>query len=296
MTQQLTSNAQCADKFLLLFSPEHWSSVQKFRHFMGPPYTVSRELVTGTRAAEGHRTKFLVLADLANRLQETLAEDMAQLDQEGYTPASRSREFAALTETLICELYSCLDGIRQVLYSVYKRVQKIQNSSNEVLFNRAYAHAYGPGLPEEIRGCLAASYTTWFLQLYQLRTELTHGDVGSCHLDPNSGRINYMHPNLGTASRALIINDIVGKINEFAQSVFELMETIFGYLYAKLSPKESRIACGFYKERLYERDVTPGPELSFASGRCFSKVWFEREAGCQCPMRHRCGAYRPDEP
>lgn len=263
---------------------------------MGPPYTVNRELVTGTRTAEGHREKFLVLAGLANRLQETLAEDLTELDQEGYTPASRSREFAALTETLICELYSCLDGIRRVLYSVYKGVQKIQNHSNEALFTRAHANAYGPGLPEEIRGCLAASYATWFPRLYQIRTELTHGDVGSCHLDPKASVITYAHQNLGTDARAFIINDIVGEVNEFARSVFELMEAIFGYLCAKLCPVERKLPCGFYKGRLYERYVAPGPDLSFASGRCFSRVWFESEAGCECPMRHRCGAYRPDEP
>jgi hypothetical protein len=296
MTQQFTSNAQFADRFLLFFAPEHWSSVQKFRHFMGPPYTVNRELATGTQAAEGHHMKFLVLAALANRLQETLAEDRAQLDQEGYTPASRSREFAALTETLICELYACLDGIRSVFFSVYKGARGVQKKSTEQLFTRAHTNAYGPEVPQEVQHGLATAYTTWFPQLRRLRSELTHGDVGSCHLDPQSGVITYMHPNLGTASQALVIPDIVGQVNSFAQSVFELMETIFGYLYAQLHSVERRLSCGFYKGRVYERYVTPGPELSFASGRCFSKVWFEQEAGCACPMRHRCGAYHSDKP
>ena len=103
------------------------------------------------------------------------------------------------------------------------------------------------------------------------------------------------HQNLGADSRAFVIDDIVGEVNKFSQAVFELMEAVFGYLYAKLCPVESKLPCGFYKGLLYERYVAPGAVLSFASGRCFSKVWFESEAGHQCPMRHRCGAYRPDE-
>jgi hypothetical protein len=292
MTQQRIPNSRFSDKFLLLFSPKRWPAVQKFRYFMGPPYTVNRELVTGTRGAEGHRQKFFVLAGLANRLQETLAEDLTELDQNGHTPASRSREFAALTETLICELYSCLDGIRRVLFSAYKGIRGVQNESTERLFVRAYTNAYGSEFPQEIRIRLATSYATWFPQLCRIRTELTHGDVGSCHLDPKTGVITYLHRNLGTASQAFVINDIIGEANGFAQSVFELMETIFGYLYAKLSPVERQLPCGFYKGRLYERYVAPGPGLSFASGRCFSRVWFEKESGCACPIRHRCGAYR----
>src|SRR5215467_8409258 len=178
MTQQGIANARFSDKFLLLFSPEHWPAVQKFRYFMGPPYTVNRELVTGTRGAEGHREKFLVLAGLANRLQATLAEDLTELDQEGHTPAARSREFAALTETLICELYACLDGIRRVLFSAYNGIRGVQNASTEKLFARAHTNGYGSEFPEEIRSRLATSYTTWFPQLRRMRTELTHGDVG----------------------------------------------------------------------------------------------------------------------
>ena len=193
MTQQLISDSGFPEKFLLLFNPEHWPAVQQFRHFIGPPYTVNGELVTGTRAAEGHHEKFLVLAGLANRLQETLVEDLIELDQEGHTPASRSREFAALTETLICELYSCLDGIRRVLFAVYKGVRGVQNKSTKKLFALAHANTYGPEFPEEIRSCLAASYVTWFSRLRLIRTELTHGDVGRCHLTSQGGVITYMH-------------------------------------------------------------------------------------------------------
>jgi hypothetical protein len=296
MTQQDIADARFSDKFLLLFSPEHWPAVQKFRYFMGPPYTANHELVTGTRGAEGHREKFLVLAGLANRLQATLAEDLTELDQEGHTSALRSREFAALTETLICELYACLDGIRRVLFSAYNRTRGVQNASTEKLFARAHANSYGSEFPEEIRSHLATSYVTWFPQLRRMRTELTHGDVGHCSLDPKTGGITYLHPNLGTTSQAFVMNDIIGEVNGFAQAVFELMETIFGYLYAQLSPVERQLPCGFYQGRLYERHVAPGPDLSFASGRCFSKVWFEQEADCVCPMRHRCGAYRQGEP
>lgn len=49
--------------------------------------------------------------------------------------------------------------------------------------------------------------------------------------------------------------------------------------------------CGVYKGRMYERMVAPEAAISFSSGRCWSRAWFETEEAYECPLREQCGAY-----
>lgn len=107
------SEGRVSTEFLLFFAPEQWTAVTKFRLFMGPPFEVSRELSKGANTADNHLAKFNVLAGLARRLKEQLAEDEAELAERGHSSARRSKEFAALVEALFCELYAALDGVRR---------------------------------------------------------------------------------------------------------------------------------------------------------------------------------------
>ena len=277
--------------FVLIFAPERWSSIAKFRQMMGSPFKVNRELQKGVSSAENHLSKFGVLAGLANRLKERLPEDQAELAEKGYTPAIRSREFAALVESLFCELYAALDGVRRTLYAAYKNVKGVQNQSIKKLFERANENKYGPEFPEDIRAALAAAFVSWFPRLRSIRTEVTHGDIGSCHLNEDSGKVFYMHGGLGPATRALVIEDVVAELNQNWASVFELVEDIFRSLCAKLEPVERTAFCGIYKGRCYQRKVAPAADLTFNSGRCRSCAWFENEPGYECPLRHSCGAH-----
>jgi hypothetical protein len=278
--------------FGLMFVPERWASVSKFRQFMGPPFKVDRELITGTNAAELHLAKFSVLAGLANRLKGQLAEDQAELAEKGHTPANRSKEFAALIEALFCGLYSVLDGVRRTLFSAFQNVRGIQNGSTERLFRRAREHKYGPEFPEDIRQILASAYDTWFPRLRSIRTEVTHGEIGSCHLDATTGKVFYMHVGLGTQTQALVIEDIIEELNQKAQSVSALVEAIYQELFSRLEPLERRVPCGIYKGRFYERVVAPSSDLSVQSGRCASLMWFDKEAEYLCPLKHSCTAYQ----
>ena len=205
----------------------------------------------------------------------------------------RGREFAALTETLICELYAALDGTRRAIFGAYRREQGVQNESTKKLFSRATGNTYGAGFPEVVRLALCDGDATWFPSLRRLRSEVTHGEVGSCHLDMDTGTVNYMHTALGKDTRALVIKDVIGSVNEFSTNVRGLVDTVFGHLYSRLEPREFRVMCGIYNGRLYERIVRPEGTLTFHSGRCASKAWFQTEPRLECPLRVRCGAYAP---
>ena len=278
-------------EFGVIFAPSTWSAIERFRKFVGPPFKSERDLRKGVNTTAGHLHKFEVLAGLANKLAPTLAEDNAELEERGHTPAARSKEYAAVVETLICSLYSAIDGIRLAIYGVYKGIAKVQKGSNGELFENAHDKKYGAGFPEPIRVALAEAQADWFPTLRKYRTELIHGEVGSCHLDKASGNIRYMHTGLGSAARAMVIEDIVAELVRLHKAVYCLAESVYGYLYRQLDQITHRTVCGFYKGRMYEREVTPEPDVSFQSGVCRSLSWFENQPGYECPLRTCCGAY-----
>lgn len=284
---------QWPDKFLLWFAPEYWPEVDKFQKFMGAPYEITRELRKGVRTVSSHLQKFNLLVGIANQFQEHLIEDYNELERNNYTQMTRHKEFAALSETLICELYSCLDGVRRTLYAIYGhgRVEGVQNQSTNALFARASDNRYGSGFPETIRVQLASAYTTWFPELRNLRTQVVHSDVGFCSTDPDTGVISYKRDPFEPGEPVFLIEDIVEKINELSITVIQLTNDVFGYLYSQLELVDHRVVCGQYMGRLYERAVAPEKALSFDSGTCLSKTWFENEPGLECPMRYKCGAY-----
>lgn len=286
----VTERRVCTD-FLLMFAPKHWSSVTKFRQIMGPPFNVNKELAKGVNTAENHLAKFSVLAGLANRLRHQLAEDEAELNERGYSTASRSKEYAALVEALFCELYASLDGVRRSLFGAYRKVRGVQNKSTKTLFVRASESKYGPEFPSDICAALTSAFDSWFPRLRRIRTEVTHGDVGSCHVDNETRKAVYIHGGLGSNTRAFVIEDVETELNSLAASVSNLIENVFASLCAKLEPVKKRVMCGIYKGRCYERIVATKPNLSFDDGCCTSRRWFETEAGYECPMRENCGAY-----
>jgi hypothetical protein len=200
---------------------------------------------------------------------------------------------------MLCELYSVLDGVRQIVFSAYRNVRGDQNESTDKLFRRAADERYGPGMPRDINESLANAYKSWFPRLREIRTENTHGEIGKCHLDPRTGKIDYIHPGLVSEGRALIIPDIIQYTDSVLQNVRELTEWLCAYLYSSLEPQESQILCGLYEGRAYERAVAPGAHLSLADGRCMSVNWFANCPDLLCPMADRCGAFRrpmpPDE-
>ena len=279
------------DKFRLMFAPDHWTALGKLKAFLGPPFRDSRELQNALQASVDRARRFETLAALANRLQPSLLEDLEELERTGFTPAQRSSEFAALIEVLLCELYAVLDALRYTLYWAYPTVRGVQKKSTSKLFSRASEGQYGEDFPKEIVVMLKTAYNDWFLELRRFRTELTHGGTGSCHIDKDSHRVKYIHSGLGSTHRALVIDDVVGKVNELTGKVFVLMRGVGDYMYRQLRGEEKIQFCGIYKGRMYTRRVAPSPDLTWQSGICDAKRWFEEKPEFHCPLANRCEAY-----
>ncbi|HEX7719768.1 MAG TPA: hypothetical protein VF389_08180, partial [Woeseiaceae bacterium] len=279
------------EQFLIQFAPERWSAAERFGAFVGPPYRVDTHMRRGTGAVLAHPRKFDLLAELANACLGELQADQDQIARNGYSPALGGKRFAALAEAMIAELYSTLDGVRQVIFSAFREVRGVQNGSTEKLFVRAHLNQYGPDFPEEIRTVLAQSYSSWFPRLRLLRSENTHGDIGSCHLDPASGNVRYFHDGIRDGARCLVIENMTAYLNATARHVSELVSAVFDYLYRRLLPVEHETMCGVFRGRMYLRMVAAGPDLSSHSGRCMSINWFTREPGYECPRRADCGAF-----
>jgi hypothetical protein len=276
--------------FQLFFAPSTWSEAQRLQILLGSPYS-AREVSKGVAGIVHHFQKFDTLATLVNRLIPTLEQDRLELERDGFSPSNRSREVAGLIEVLACELYAVLDGVRCSLFGVYKGVQGVQNKSTEKLFKRAATKAFGEGFPENIRSLLADAHADWFYKLRTMRTEVTHGEIGTCHLNPDTGQVSYIHSGLGTKSHALVLDDIVVHLNELADAVRGVVDAICRHLYDGLDKIERNVTCGIHQFLMYERRVRPEAVLTFHSGTCLSRTWFDKESGVKCPMRMKCGAY-----
>ncbi len=221
----------------------------------------------------------------------TLQEDIAELDATGMTHAMRFKEFALLSETMYCELYSCLDGLRRSIFGVYGKVRGVQNESTERLFKRANERKYGPEFPEAIRSKLDDAWTSWFRGIRDIRTEVTHGEVGSCHLDKESKTVTYFQHGLKQGGGVLIIKDVVSDVNGVRVKITTLIDAIFAHWYQQLEYTERTIPCGIWRGRFYQRVVGPEAALTIASGECESVNWFRHDTENACPLRESCGAY-----
>ena len=273
------------------FAPEHWTAPGKFLRFIGPPFAVSRQLNDAVRSCAEHIDKYQTFATLAADLQPTLVLDREELARDGHSPVRRSRQFTAIVEVLVCELYSMLDGLRYTLFVIYRRCRGVQQKSTNQLFAKAASRGYGAEFPEDLRIVLAAAYGDWLPELRRLRTAFTHGGLGFCSLARDGDRIAYINPSLGDSATAHVIPDIVAHVNRLAEGVFTLLREVFGYLYSQLEPRPSDQACGVYRNRFYMRKVAPTHDLNRGSGVCASRSWFDAEADFRCPLADTCEAY-----
>ena len=82
---------KASNDFGIVFRPEHWSSLERSRTFVGRPFPNDHDLHRGAKAVADHMGKFEILAGLANRLAQDLYLDNAELQARGHTPAIRPR-------------------------------------------------------------------------------------------------------------------------------------------------------------------------------------------------------------
>ncbi len=282
-----------SNNFGIVFRPALWSPLERFQTFPGEPFQHIREMCRGAKTVSDHLGKFEVLAGLVNRLAKEMHLDDAELQARGYTPAVHSKEYAAIVESLITTLYSALDGLRQTIFWGYRNVRRVQNKSNERLFRYATDKEYGEEFPGPIREALADANANWFPELRRIRTELTHNEIGHCHWDPKTDKITYLHGGLGIARRAHIIEDVPKVLTDMYSNVNGLVQSVFEFLAEQLWPSERVVICGYYRGRIYQRRVALTPDITFDSGTCESRQWFDKpeEQENKCPLRGYCGAY-----
>jgi hypothetical protein len=276
--------------FILIYAPEHWDYVVRFSKWHGEPFENNRDLSKGLSTITGHRDKFQTLAGQATQLVPKLVEERNQLNERGYSPGDKAREFTSIIETLVCELYSCLDGLRTCIHAIYPHVQGVQKKSTEKMFSRATEGKYGDGFPPELCTFLKIAYEDWYLDLRRIRAELTHGTVGYCSIQEDQ-RISYIHQGLGSQNCALIIDDIIDWVNKNANHVNSLLNTICKFWFDQLEPREVLEPCGIYQGRMLMRAIEITEPVNQDSGLCGFRDAFEEEPGWTCPLRDTCGAY-----
>ena len=207
----------------------------------------------------------------------------------GFSHAPRSSETAAVVEATFCSLYSTLDCFRWVFCDIYRKhqYQGIPESTRK-LFQAGQKQKLDERIPRPIRDQFLLS-ETWFNQLRTYRDEMTHSDVGNCHHDKK--KLRYIHPGLGTPSQALLIEDVIGEIDKFRDSIISFLGIVFLELNGTLKDEETEQFCGIFGGRFYQRFVKPSEAVDFHAGRCKSLEWFEKDDNPLCPLRESCGAY-----
>lgn len=280
---------------IIMFAPEQWGSVTKFSKFANTTYKFTKKSANALNGIEGHIQKYFTLRTLAERLIPSLQEDLRELEEQRYTPASRSKELAAVIETLFCELYASLDCMREVLRAVLrdqnkKPLQGIPEVKTSRLFSNAAEGKLAPEVPVAISMALASAHNDWFPKLRDIRTGVTHFDVGHCSLGGNK-KVNYMNVGLGSRERAYVIEDVFERLTEFEKNVNQLLGVIFTELMQTLEDTPTRQFCCVFEGHIYERSVTPGEAIDNNSGICVSYKWFEKKNSLPCPLARTCKAY-----
>jgi hypothetical protein len=277
---------------VITYVPHMWDYVDKFAKWYGAPFSESWALSHGLKTITDHRGKFETLAERAAFLVPELIEERQLRDRRGYSNGAKAREFTSIVETLICELYSCLDGLRSAIHAIYKEVRGVQKKSTEKMFKNAIEEKYGDGFPPEIYGWLKAAYEDWFPALRRLRVELTHGRVGTCCMKDDSC-ISYIHYGLGSTSdnNAFIIEDVIDWMNSYANHVNVLLNTICKFWFDQLAPREIIEMCGVHQGRAIIRAIEVTEPVSKDSGLCLFRHAFEEEPEWACPLRDSCAAY-----
>lgn len=281
------SEKKLPEGFVRHYYPVNWTSTYKFNRFIIHDQTRSKFYQRGVSAAHQHIEKFKLLIEVAEDLTYGFAIDKADLREQSYSHNRYSRKISAITESAINELYASLDGIRDVIFCVYRGIPGVQKKSTSKLFSKAKAKSYGEGFPDELSQFLSRAQITWFPKLHQFRTEFTHGELGDCSYDSEEDKVRYFHSGLAPGPNALVVEDLGQFILEMYKNVMQLHDGVFEFLYAAVELKPVKMLCGLYQGRAFMRTIFPEDTLDLNSGRCEAVAYEIR-----CPLRHDCGAYK----
>lgn len=270
-----------------LFAPELWGEVDKFKQFYEQTHTFKPDVKKTVSGVKGHFNKAIALRNLAVKLAPNMKIDNAELKEKGFTNAVNSHEFSAVVEEVFTEFYSSIDCARKVIVAIYKQCQGIPDSTRK-FFSRA-AHGEIGGFPAELTEAFAAAI--WYDELRDIRDELTHSDIGSCHQPSGVEGICYMHQGLVRNAKPLRIPDVFKKIEELIVGVDRFLNQIFNFLNQGLKVEPTEVFCGIFHGRGYTRKLAIADRIDLNSGECQSNQWFDADSALRCPLASSCGAY-----
>lgn len=274
---------------LLMFHPERWGQVDRFRRFYSTTYEFTERQQRAVMGVEAHFEKFLRLQSLAASLLPRLQIDEKQLEEQGFTPAENARDIAVLIEAAVLELYSAVDCTRQILETLYQKgTRHFQKDSTEKLFN--YASKFEGTFPDELKPLFTDA--PWYWKLVKLRKELVHLSTGSICQERESKSIRYDHFGLKEGNKPYSIDNIFEWLDDMMKQVNQFLGQVFKYLNSTLDDKPVHQICGMVEGRVLYRYLSPVGDITFDSGACGAQVWFDLPDSPTCPFKERCGAYQ----
>lgn len=273
-----------------VYAPELWGELQKFAKFYHPTFQFTAVQQRAVSGAVNHFQKALCFYELSLKLKPNLNLDLEQLNRDGYTPAVNSRELSAVIESIFTELYSTIDCTRKIIVAIYNKCRGLPTDSTRKLFQKIHKDRNSIDLPEVLKAAIVSA--DWYEELLHLRDELTHSDTGTCHLNDQTGKIQYMHTGIKKSGKPLIIEDIFEDVTRFINSINAFLGMTFKFLNSLLNQEPVHQLCGIFFGRGYMRQVIPAEVIDFNSGTCISHEWFELEENPTCPLACSCGAYR----
>jgi len=273
---------------VIFFAPQYWGELTKFNRFYHSTYSFKPFINVAVKGAESHFDKFTTLYGLAIKLKPMLSEDEKELKEKGFSKAIRSKELSSVIESAFIELYASLNCMMKVLSGVFNNYKGIPSDSTRKLFRNAREGKIDTRVPSTITDILKNA--TWFDDLRKIRDELVHSEIGFC--SNANDIITYIHPNLESNGKALVINDVLAELDKYKNYVNILLGRIYHTLNESLNDKKVEQVCGMAYGRILMRKVAFKEAKDFNSGECISYTWFEKEENPTCPFANDCGAYK----
>jgi hypothetical protein len=271
-----------------IYAPEHWGQVERFAKFYSGTFNFTEPTKKAISGVGNHFNKALVFKSLSTRLQPNLIEDQKELQENGFTHAKNSKELTAVIEEIFTELYSSIDCTRKLVFEIHKKCRGLPDSTRK-MFQKVRSEGGVKEFPEALKS--AFKNTDWFDRLRIIRDELTHLNLGSCHLDKETSKVSYMHHGINLQGKPLIIDDIFLEVDTVFEGVNTFLGSVFHYLNSQLKEDPVFQICGIFFGRVYTRHVGPHDSLGFDGGTCDSHVWFDSPENPRCPFAENCGAY-----
>lgn len=241
------------------------------------------------RGVTSHFRKAHVLLSLAGRLAPQLEIDLHQINTQGYTPAVNAEEFSAVIEEVFTELYSSIDCARFVIVATNQGCKGMPTKSTRKLFRAVTEGTISTDFPAPLRRAILDA--EWYADLLFLRDALTHRNIGTCHIDRATKEIYYMHNDIEKAGKPLVIDHVIEHAISLCKSVDAFLTQVFTHLNGQLKPQVVDEVCGIFSSRIYMRKLPSTPPITFDSGTCIARNWFDKDDRFRCPFADTCAAY-----